>query len=598
MIDRQRGAALARGTGMPRFASLMAVLALTACVDDADVEDGANDSFPSGKADGGLDEGSPDALGVLALVNDPATTADSLKAGAHVTARVATNIINHRNGADGKVGTSDDNAFDTLAELDAIPYVGPKTLDALIAMANSEGLVHAGPKISVIFSPQPAATSHTAKIAALIQGAQHSVDIAIYSYSDAGIAQALADAVKRGVTVRFLFDTASTDHNLKTQPQRDTSKSGKIEATGVDVRYVNQVLHHKFIIVDGPRDDVKLAPTAHLAMGSANWSFTGAPSFDENTMFIEGSAELSAAYQHEFDILWRGSRDFVGPAPIQGPSLANVTTAMVPDDAGIEAKFTSANFNPGGSDGATWKVDKTKLTMSDTWVAAINRAQKSIHIASTHLRLRPVAEALIAKKKANPSIDIKIYLDQQEWMSASADAQQVKDLAACQAAATDASAQQDCLYNDFLFGKTVVDAGLDVKFKVYAYRWDATYAIQQHSKYMVVDGNELISGSYNLSMNSEHGTFENALHVTGAQYAPLISAFETNFATIWTTGAGNLDGLENTIKTSATIPMVFDSIAVRWNEFDTLRNLIRSNCKLADSDDFRNNAPAHKTCAR
>ena len=36
----------------------------------------------SGKADGGIDEGSPEALGVLALVNDPAETAATLKAGA------------------------------------------------------------------------------------------------------------------------------------------------------------------------------------------------------------------------------------------------------------------------------------------------------------------------------------------------------------------------------------------------------------------------------------------------------------------------------------------------------------------------------------
>ena len=34
-----------------------------------------------------------------------------------------------------------------------------------------------------------------------------------------------------------------------------------------------------------------------------------------------------------------------------------------------------------------------------------------------------------------------------------------------------------------------------------------------HSKYMIIDGKELISGSYNLSMNSEHATFENRLVV-------------------------------------------------------------------------------------
>lgn len=590
---------------MTRLASLTGILAiaLVACATDmgGEIEDGQNDAFPSGKADGGIDEGSPEAIAVLAMVNDPANDAAALKAGAHVTARVANNIVGHRVGADGTAGTADDNTFDNLAELDAIPYVGPASLSALVEMAKDHGYLKAnGPQISVVFSPQPSAQAHTVQIASLIRGAQHSIDIAIYSYSDAGIASALADAEKRGVTIRFLFDTASTDHNVKDDAARAATKSGKVERDGIDVRYVNQVLHHKFIIVDGPRDSADSAKTAKVVMGSANWSSTGGTVFDENTMFIENSPELAAAYQHEFDILWKGSRDFVGPAAAQGQSALQITPAMVGDDAGIEALFTSSNFTPSGSDGATWKVDKTKMTMADQWVDAINRAHTSIHIASTHLRLRPVAEALIAKKKANPGMDIRVYLDQQEWISTSGETKQKGDVLTCQGKATTDAAKQDCLYNDFLFSKEVADAGIDLRFKTYSYRWDATFAIQQHSKYMVVDGNELISGSYNLSMNSEHGTFENALHVTGAQYKPLIAQFEANFGQIFESGRADdkLAALRNTVSTAQTIPLAFDTMALTWAEYDSLRTLIRKNCTAADSTDFRNNPPAHKTCAR
>jgi phosphatidylserine/phosphatidylglycerophosphate/cardiolipin synthase-like enzyme len=585
---------------LPIIASALSATLVLACMSDEEIEDAEDAGFNSGKADGGIEEGSPEALGVLALVNDPAETAAALKSDAHVTSRVAKNIVAHRNGPDGIASTDDDDRFDSLAELDGVPFVGPATLNALIAAARAKGLIHAGPTLGVIFSPQPPPTSSNAKIAELIRGAQHSVDIAIYSFSDAGISAALADAVQRGLPVRFLFETASEDRKLTDPAALAASKSGRLEAAGVDVRWVNQILHHKVLIVDGPRDDKSFAASAKLVMGSANWSATGSGVFDENTITIENSPELAAAYQHEFDILWAGSRELSAGAPAQPRSTANITAADELDDSGIAAIFTSSNFTPGGTDGTTWRVDRSKLTMSDAWVAAIQRATTSIHIGSTHLRLRPVVEALIAKKQAQPEIDIKLYLDQQEWISASGDASQKADLDACLAAATTDTQKLDCMDNDFLFSKSVVDAGIDVRFKSYAYRWDASYAVQQHSKYMIVDGKELLTGSYNLSMNSEQHTFENAIHVTGPEYAPLVAAFEANFASIFDTGRAQdlLSSLRTRITSDTTIPMVFDSMALTWSEFDQLRTLIRANCSLADSTDFRNNPPAHKTCTR
>ncbi|MBS1121998.1 MAG: phospholipase D/Transphosphatidylase [Deltaproteobacteria bacterium] len=575
------------------------LFALAACV-EADVEDGETDSFGDGKADGGMAEGSPEALGVLALVNDAGSTAGALKSGAHVTSRVATGIVKHRDGADGLAGTADDDRFDSLAELDAIPFVGPATLAALLDHARDRGLVQTGAKIEVIFSPQPAAQSHNARIAKLVHDAQQSVDIAMYSYSDAGIAAALADATARGVKVRFLFETAGEDKSLTDPAARAASRSGKLEAVGVDVRYVNKILHHKFAIIDGPRDEVARASSARIVMGSANWSNTGATVFDENTMFIENSAELGAAYQQEFDALWRGSRDFTGPAPSQGQSSLAITPAQVADEAGLSVLFTRDNFVASGTDGATWRVDPAKLRVSDELVAAIGRAKTSIHIGSAHIRLRPVAEALIARKQADPALDIRVHLDQQEWISASGDAKQRAEVADCVARATTSVAEAKCRLNDFLFSKALVDAGIEVRFKSYAYRWDASYALQMHSKYLIIDGQELFSGSYNLSMNSEQGTFENALHLSGPQFAPLIGQFEQNFVSMWELGRaeGLLAKLDAQVSNDPQIPLLFPSMALTWSELDALRILIRQNCTAADSPDFRSNPAAHKVCTR
>jgi phosphatidylserine/phosphatidylglycerophosphate/cardiolipin synthase-like enzyme len=578
----------------------MAIGSVPACTDEAEVEDGIDDAFPDGKADGGIEEGSPEALGVLALVNDRSLGASGLKTAAGVTTRVATNITTHRNGPDGQPGTADDDGFDTLRELDAIPYVGPATLHALLDAARSRGLVASGARIDVVFSPQPAEATHNTRIAKMIRDAKYTVDIAIYSYGDAGINTALTEAVGRGVKVRFLFEDAGEDKNVTDPVMLAATKSGKLEAAGIDVRYVNKILHHKFAIVDGPRDEKARAATARLVTGSANWSPSAGTQFDENTLFIENSAELAATYQKEFDALWTGSRELAAGAAVQGRSTANITPSQVPDEAGLDVLFTSVNMTPGGADGTTWSTDKNSLKVASEWVAAINRATTSIHIGSAHMRLRPVAEALVAKKQASPGIDIKVYLDQQEFISASGDASQKADLDACLAAATTPAAKRDCGYNDFLFSKMLVDAGIDLRYKSYAYRWDYTYAPQMHSKYMVVDGKELISGSYNLSMNSEHATFENALHLTGPQFKPLIAKFEQNFSTMWETNRASnaLASLRNQVSTSATIPLVFPSMALSWAEFDALRVLIRQNCTLADSTDYRANPAAHKSCPR
>lgn len=564
--------------------ALVLGLAPFACAGDDPLDDeGAG--FPDGKSDGGIDEGSPEALAVLALVNDPAVDVDELDDDAGLNATAAKNIVQRR-------------PYDTLAALDAVPFVGPIALAALLEYAKEKGLLGGGEgNASVIFSPQPAEASHNARIAQLIDAAQHTVDVAMYSFSDAGISAALERAVDRGVRVRFVFETANEDKKL-TGSALQGSKSGRLEAAGVNVRFVNKIMHHKFAIIDGPRDDVERAGTATLVTGSGNWSFSGGSTFDENTLFLTGQAELAMRYQREFDLMWNHSRDLVAD-----PSLAfEVSTAdlsSIPDDPGIDVLFTSDNFDI--SEGSTtFRTDKSSLQVVARWVEAIQGARRSIHIASGHLRLRPVAQALIAARQANPDLDIKVYLDQQEFISASGDDFQKDEVEECLAEATSESQRFDCENKEFLWSRSVMLAGIDVRYKSYAFRWDHSYAVQMHDKYMVVDGEKLFTGSYNLSMNAEHDTFENCVVMEGAEFADVISAYEANFAAIWETGRADdlLPGLREQIASADPIPIVFPSMALTWQEFTDLRALIMENCTQVNSDEFRRNAAAHKVCPR
>ena len=109
-----------------RPVSLLATLTLvlTACSGGDDSLDGRDDTFTGDKADGFCaDDGSVEAGGILALVNDDATTSAALDAptaqgGAGLDRRAADNIVAARPFAD-------------LAQLDAVPFVGPATCQAL-----------------------------------------------------------------------------------------------------------------------------------------------------------------------------------------------------------------------------------------------------------------------------------------------------------------------------------------------------------------------------------------------------------------------------------------------------------------------------------
>lgn len=85
--------------------------------------------------------GAREAEGVLALVNDAATDFARLDIDVALDRRAASNIIARRDGADGEAGTSDDQLFETIDALDAVPYVGPSALRRLEEYAQDFGFV-------------------------------------------------------------------------------------------------------------------------------------------------------------------------------------------------------------------------------------------------------------------------------------------------------------------------------------------------------------------------------------------------------------------------------------------------------------------------
>ena len=123
-----------------------------------------------------------------------------------------------------------------------------------------------------------------------------------------------------------------------------------------------------------------------------------------------------------------------------------------------------------------------------------------------------------------------------------------------------------------------------------------------HHKYMVVDGKELFTGSYNLSDNAEHETLENMAWFGGPEKAALVQSYEANFSSMWETGRaeGKLEALRRKVDDAAatTIPIVFEPMALGWSEVTELKRAIRASCPAVDSVEYRKNAASKLSCRK
>ena len=568
-------------------------LAIAACDDGATPgEDGRDDAFLlTGKGDS--PHGTCADEQALSLVNDPLTDLAALRA-AGISSRSAEQILEHRDGPDASPGTDDDDLFDDLQELDGVWWVGPKTLEALIQAVDPR--CDAVPAAEVIFSPQPYEESHLARIRELIDGAVVSLDIAMYSFSDHGILDALEAAAARGVRIRFLFEKARSE---KSDPEG--TWSAKLEDRGIDVRYVNKIMHHKFIIVDGPVDTVEAAYTGTLVTGSGNWSYWAGTFYDENTVFLSGNGELLLRFQREFNTLWEHSRDLTWAMPPELVTTRLITDAVIVDDPAVDAAFTSDNFDVRTTSyGPTFSVVTGRDTVADALVARIEAATESIHVASGHLRSRPVSEALLAKAAAHPELEIRVLLDNQEYISEWKASFQDDALAACLTSAGDSASKiRACRDKGYYFSSPLHAAGVPLRFKTYCYRWHFTYAEQLHHKYMIFDGRLVASGSYNLSDNAEHSTMENMVFYDASVFPELVAAFEANFEALWVQGEaeGRYPNLLELIGASTdAIPLVFEPMALTWDEVTLLKAQIKERCPTVTSEEFSSNPAGHTWC--
>jgi len=122
----------------------------------------------------------------------------------------------------------------------------------------------------------------------LINNAQETLDIAMYSFTDNELGDAVIAAHRRGVQVRVLLDDG--------QEEAQGGEYSRLLDAGIPVcvEKVTGLFHHKFAVIDG----------YVVVTGSYNWTENANDKNFENIVVIV-CANIAQAYLQEFEKLWK-----------------------------------------------------------------------------------------------------------------------------------------------------------------------------------------------------------------------------------------------------------------------------------------------------
>lgn len=150
--------------------------------------------------------------------------------------------------------------------------------------ASAEDALRGGSHFSTCFSPNESCDQ---RIISFINTAKNTLDVAIYSITHEGIADAIIAAKNRGVKIRIVVD--------RSQSKGAHSLVSTLVSGGVDLKIGNfqGIMHDKFTIVDG----------TFLETGSYNYTQNATSSNAENQLYID-DAQTVQNYENNFGTIW------------------------------------------------------------------------------------------------------------------------------------------------------------------------------------------------------------------------------------------------------------------------------------------------------
>jgi phosphatidylserine/phosphatidylglycerophosphate/cardiolipin synthase-like enzyme len=388
-------------------------------------------------------------------------------------------------------------------------------------------------EVSVLFSPNGGVKGEI--IERLNQATDH-IDIAMYSFSDKDILEVVKNRSRDGVPIRLILNKA----------QRRVALSSELVSAGIEVRYIIPIMHHKFAIIDGSRNSDKLRDDSVLITGSANWSKRSSTDYDEDFLIYRGESLKVLSYQREFDHLWKYARTFER----RGEEV-RFDGVFGSEHEDYSTVFTSSNFDVYLYRGR-WVfravVPHQEGVAGRKVIEAIDQAEENIEIAATHMRRKDIYLAI--KSALARGVKVRMILDQQEFRGRPRNVNVLES-------------------SDLYFDEQLSSEGAEVRYKVYMKSWRAFGAMQMHLKYLIIDGQTVLTGSFNWSANSEINSMEN-LNVLNSE---VVAAYRLNFARIFSYGGeyGAKKLIDLVRRNEGQGPCRFPPVSLTVAEFEKLR---------------------------
>lgn len=206
------------------------------------------------------------------------------------------------------------------------------------------------------------------RLAALMDRASRTLDVAIYELDLPSVASAMARAAQRGVRVRMVTDTDTVEdtRNEETQAALKTVRDAGI-AIVADNR--QPIMHHKFTVVD------------NTWVQTGSWNYTIGDTYRlNNNQAIFRSPELAQNYTAEFEKMFNQKQ--FGPNKARG--VPNPTVSV--GDLRIETYFSSQD-KPSGR-----------------IIERINQAQRTIRFLAFSFTHNEIGDAMIARARAGVDV--------------------------------------------------------------------------------------------------------------------------------------------------------------------------------------------------
>ncbi len=210
-------------------------------------------------------------------------------------------------------------------------------------------------------------------IVAYINRSKYTLDIAVYNYTSTfpGIAAAVNSAFNRGVRVRWIYDSSSSNTGiplLVSGVRRLVSP-----ADGGDY----SIMHNKFMVIDANSGN---AADAVVWTGSSNWNSQQFNDDYNNAVAIQDQA-LAKAYRAHFNMMWGDT----GIAPnLSASKFGQFKTDLGAHSFLIEGKLVELYFSP--ADGTNTKIQ-----------AAMNSANSDLYFSMSTFTSNSNATLLISK---------------------------------------------------------------------------------------------------------------------------------------------------------------------------------------------------------